>query len=108
MGRPSRPMFGRRGQTKVGASVSGGEPVPKPSPRPPTGKMVPPVEPFPDPAPIRAVAPGGGMPGGPKGDVSETARMPPTDCPLGPGGAPDGKIGPRPPKPRAPPAPRPD
>jgi len=30
IGLPSRPIFGRRGQTKAGVSGSGGDPFPKP------------------------------------------------------------------------------
>lgn len=87
--------------------MRGGDPEPKPKPSPVTGKIVPPDAPFPEPPGIKAVAPGGGIPGGPRGEVSATARMPPNGGPLGPGGAPAGRIGPRPPRPRvlAPPMP---
>ena len=116
IGLPSRPIFGRRGQTKVGVSERGGDPEPNPRPRPLTGRMVPPVAPLPPELPTKAVAPatwpGGGMPGGPRGEVSELERMPPTGGPpIGPapdpGGAPDGIMGPSPPKPKVLVPPRP-
>lgn len=100
----------------MGTSESGGEPVPKPGPSPPSGNIVPPDPPFPelersevapemDPDDWVPKSPGGGIPGGPNGDVSEPDRRLPTGGPpIGPapdpGGAPDGIIGPSPPRPK--------
>lgn len=108
-------MLGLLGQTNVGTSESGGEPVPNPGPRPPRGKIVLPDPPFPEPersevAPViepdegPPKSPGGGIPGGPSGDVSKPVSRPPTGGPpMGPapdpGGAPEGIIGPSPPRP---------
>jgi len=98
-------MFGRRGHTKVGVSERGGDPDPNPIPSPLTGRIVPPVAPLPPELPTKEVEPatwpGGGMPGGPRGEVSELERMgPPIGPAPDPGGAPDGIMGPSPPKPK--------
>ena len=78
IGLPSLPMFGLLGQTKVGLSGKGGVTTPNPKPRPPAGKTVVGVPPL-LPEPMRVVEPTGGIPGGPRGEVSRPGR-----CPGGP------------------------
>ena len=94
MGRPSRPMFGRRGQTKVGLSGRGGVVTPNPNPSPVGGNTVVGVPPL-LPEPMMVVPPTGGMPGGPRGGESTPGRWDPTElvCDVG-------IMGPRPPRPK--------